>query len=129
MVSFSSVFIIFTGSVDSIIQSILRKFEGSTGLSCTADTIEERDAVQRDLDRWSRASLMKFNKDKCKVLHLHQGNAKHKHRLSEGWVESNLEEKDLDKKLNMIRQCALAAQKASLILSYVKTAQSSRSGR
>lgn len=95
--SLSSVFIIFIGNVDSSIQSILRKSEGSTRLSCTADIIEGRDAIQGDLDRWSHASLMKFNKDKCKVLHLHQANAKPKYRLSR-WTESSLEKKDLDKK-------------------------------
>lgn len=93
--------IIFIGNVDSSIRSILRKSEGSTRLSCTADIIEGRDAIQGDLDRWSHASLMKFNKDECKVLHLHQGNAKPKYRLSR-WIESSLEKKDLDKKLTMI---------------------------
>ncbi|PKU42859.1 rna-directed dna polymerase from mobile element jockey-like [Limosa lapponica baueri] len=101
-------FNIFVGDMDSGTECTLGKFADNTKLCGVVDTREGRDAIWRDLDKirkWACANLIKFNQAKCKVLHLHQSNPKHKYRLGRDWLESSPEEKDLgvlvDEKLNM----------------------------
>ena len=75
--------------IHSGIEHTLSKPVDDTKRCGAADMPEGRDAIQRDLDRlqqWTQANLRRFNKSKCKVLHLRDSNAHSWYKLRmQGW--------------------------------------------
>jgi len=74
---------------------------------------------------------MKFDKVKCRVLHLGRNNPMHQYSLRADPLESSFAERDLgvllDDKLTVSQQCALVAKKSNGILGCIKRSMTSRS--
>ena len=78
--------------MDARLEGILSKFADGTKLGGAVDSLEGREALQRDLDKlevWAITNNMKFNKSKCQILYLGSDNPEQTYRQGDERLKSN----------------------------------------
>ena len=118
-------FIIFINDITSCAQNIdcIKIFADDAKSGNTVDTSEKRDALQQCVNhmfQWSQTWQMKFNAQKCKVLHVGHSNIKHQYSLNGEPLTSEIKETDVGvdicANLKPSSQCSKAARTATQVL-------------
>jgi len=112
----------FSNDLREELERTFSKFADDTKLGGVADALDS--CARPGQESWAERNLMKFHKDKCRVLHLGRNNPMHQYRLGAYLLESSSVERDLRllvySKLPMSQQCALVVKKANGILWCIK---------
>ena len=82
-----SLFIYFINDLPDVTNSLLKIFADDTKVYSKIQSEEDRDKLQISIDqmvKWTDKWMIKFNGDKCKILHLGKNNPKYQYFMKEG---------------------------------------------
>jgi hypothetical protein len=133
-------FVIFINDLVETLHNFMRMYADDTKLMRRATTMLDRERLQEDIDKcveWARTWLMKFNVDKCKVMHVGRNNKKSTHEYTmkdEQGLTRTLAVTQLERYLGILvsndlkfgPQCKAAASAAMWKFSTLKKVFSSR---
>ena len=126
-------FLVYINDLDCNLSSKVCKFADDTKLGNFVKNHEDYLSVQEDLDKlfvWSEVWQMKFNVEKCAVIHVGHKNNQYKYRLGDTVMESMSGERDLgvymDQTLKFSQHCSNIASQANSTLGLIKRTITSR---
>jgi hypothetical protein len=127
-------FIIYINDLDSNIISKLDKFADDSKLGKSLTSQDDVQVLRNDLtnlEKWSSDWQMKFNTDKCKVMHLGRNNTASQYVLNDESLKESESERDLgviiDKNLKFSDHCNKVANTANVTLGMIKRTITCRS--
>jgi ribonuclease P/MRP protein subunit RPP40 len=119
-------FLVYINDLDIGITNLIYKFADDTKLLAKVDSAEEHDKLQDDLNTlvsWSKDWQMKFNTDKCKVMHFGSSNNQFDYYMEGHALNSVTNEKDLGVEvtadLKNTAHCIRAYKKANRVLGMI----------
>ena len=122
----SVLFLVFIDDLEEGLSSDVLKFADDTKIFRRVDSEEDRGALQRDLDRlvnWSEVWQMRFNVDKCKVMHFGRGSPGGSYVMNGGTLGAVNEERDLGVRitsdLKASAHCAYVCSRANRVLGMI----------
>ena len=120
-------FLIYINDLESNLVGKVSKFADDTKLCKGIKTDDDVECLRKDLDNlslWSEDWQMKFNTEKCSVIHLGRKNEKQDYHLCDKKLRASNKERDLgiitDENLNFSEQCNNAVRNANVILGMIK---------
>ena len=125
-------FILYVNELPEIIQSQCKLFADDTKLFRRISSAKDCEVLQSDLNKlmdWSSKWLLKFNTDKCKVMHCGHANATFDYAMNDdGGTSMILKKTDLERDLGIIiskdlkatAHCDAASKKAMVALRLLK---------
>ena len=124
-------FVIYINDLPESIMSCVRMFADDTKIWSQVGQSDNHTRLQEDLDRlvsWSLVWQLRFNADKCKVLHVGPNNPEHQYSMESGDTRSVLlsteVEKDLgvnmDPSLKFSKHTEIQMNKANRILGLIR---------
>ena len=122
-----TLFVLYINDLPDRLQATTKMYADDTKLYGRASTKDDQCSLQNDLEvlmDWSTTWQLHFNTQKCTVLHIGPGNAKHIYTLGDDILQNKSEEKDLgmqvDDELKFHNQVAYAVKKANRVLSCIR---------
>ena len=120
-------FLIFIDDIDTGVENLLLKFADDTKLVGRIRGPEDIAKLQKDIDalvEWARTWRMRFNIDKCKIIHVGRNNTHANYRMDDTTLQKVTEEKDLgvtiSDDLKPSKHCRIAFNKSAKMSALIR---------
>ena len=127
-------FLIYVNDIDDGLTCKISKFADDTKIASKITTTLDKETLQSDLDRlacWASKWQMKFNVDKCKVLHIGSNNNRVQYLMNGQQLSAVNKEKDLgiiiSSDLKPSQHCSEVAKTANKLVGFIGRAFENKS--